>query len=213
MGDDHDDILLSRIMDDNAQVLKQKNKSTTKLSESGSRQFSEVVAATSTSNLLKSNSIASLVPSSRKSNTGTGNNGHTGANNNKDSSRDSAYGFSSGESRITTRESTPEKKCSNDFLLASTKGTYRSKFHLRSLEQSLQDKPSKDAMLEAVGHPTPSNEQISLRRKSSKDRHHRVKMYDDCSSTTLTNANKSSVDMQVNFTFLIFYKLICFSFN
>lgn len=29
---------------------------------------------------------------------------------NKDSSRDSAYGFSSGESRITTRESTPEKK-------------------------------------------------------------------------------------------------------
>jgi hypothetical protein len=29
--------------------------------------------------------------------------------NNKDSSRDSAYGFSSGESRITTRESTPEK--------------------------------------------------------------------------------------------------------
>jgi len=28
---------------------------------------------------------------------------------NKDSSRDSAYGFSSGESRITTRESTPEK--------------------------------------------------------------------------------------------------------
>lgn len=34
----------------------------------------------------------------------------TGLVNNKDSSRDSAYGFSSGESKITTRESTPEKR-------------------------------------------------------------------------------------------------------
>ncbi|OXA42654.1 uncharacterized protein LOC110859391 isoform X2 [Folsomia candida] len=41
---------------------------------------------------------------------------------NKDSSRDSAYGFSSGESRITTRESTPEKLSNKSHKQSSNAG-------------------------------------------------------------------------------------------
>ncbi|CAL8091269.1 unnamed protein product [Orchesella dallaii] len=106
-----------------------------------------------------SSSMTSLVPSSSKSNA-NGNGAAQATSNNKDSSRDSAYGFSSGESRITTRESTPEKKC-RDFLSNANS-------HV-----DLQDKPCKDVHIEDFHKPSTTNKSSSVNphkhHRSSKD--------------------------------------------
>lgn len=129
---DSDEYLVRRIMEDDR---KQSKKSPRKvLHEQDQNRHREIrICSSSSGNLVKSSSVASLIPSTSndggggksfaKQNRHHGYNSHDGAEgvvagmhiqqhgNNKDSSRDSAYGFSSGESRITTRESTPEKKC------------------------------------------------------------------------------------------------------
>ncbi|ODM93871.1 Spermatogenesis-associated protein 7 [Orchesella cincta] len=109
-----------------------------------------------------SSSMTSLVPSSSKSTNANGNGSAQVTNNNKDSSRDSAYGFSSGESRITTRESTPEKKCREFISNANS--------HV-----DLQDKPCKDLQILEDFHNSTTNKSSSSNlhkhHRSSKDHH------------------------------------------
>lgn len=156
-----DDLLLQRIIADNRHLTNHSisKKSPRKVLHEKDHNHRTSKESRNNQRLVKSTSMASLVPSSSHDGSGnfTKSNHHlrhhhlqkeegdviegtstTPHATNKDSSRDSAYGFSSGESRITTRESTPEKKCLTDgaFNLSSGKG------HVNFEDMPCKDKSS-----------------------------------------------------------------------
>ncbi|CAG7638689.1 unnamed protein product [Allacma fusca] len=89
---------------------------------------------------------------------------------NKDSSRDSAYGFSSGESRITTRESTPEKKSR-----AATKGSSeihngKYKSSLSTVASSINQDISSHSHVDSSGHSSCSEKSILHNFRQSREK-------------------------------------------
>jgi len=66
--------------------------------------------------------------------------------NNKDSSRDSAYGFSSGESKVTTRESTPEKRKTRKKVHMESTGRQKYKSNLSTVASSINQESLGDSL-------------------------------------------------------------------